>query len=301
MKRVLVTGGNGFIGRHAVQALRAEGLEVVVSGRTIGVENGLLAVNGDLLDPDFRKRLIGEARPDILLHLAWQTKHGHFWTAPDNPDWLEAGKDLLDRFLDAGGYRAVLAGSCAEYDWTALSDTPVGEDAPCSPHTLYGQCKLALYRHAEERIGRGASIAWGRLFFLMGPDEAPARFVPSIVTSLLKGEVAKMSAGTQIRDFMHSADAGRAFAALSLGAAIGAVNVASGEAVTLLEVAREAERLVGRGTLDPGAYPPRSDDPPYLVADVSRLKDEIGFIPDFNWRSALQDCVNWWRSRICAQ
>ena len=63
--------------------------------------------------------LIEEVRPSHLLHFAWETRHGYFWQAPENQIWAEATVDLARAFKDAGGRRAVFAGSCAEYDWAA--------------------------------------------------------------------------------------------------------------------------------------------------------------------------------------
>ncbi len=284
--RILVTGGHGFIGTPAVAALRAAGHEVIAprSGEA------------DILNPDDRARIVSEARADTLLHLAWQTTHGAFWTAQDNPDWRDASTDLLETFLDAGGTRAVLAGSCAEYDWTTGAAT-LPETAPCNPATLYGECKLATWQHCEKRIAQGASIAWGRLFFLMGRNETPTRFMPAIVQPLLAGGNAPMSDGAGLRDFMHADDAGGAFAALALSDATGPVNIASGHPQTLVEIARMAHALIGTGTLEVGALPARAGEPDALVADVSRLRNEVGFTPQHTTMSAIKDCIAFWRAQ----
>src|SRR5205823_13981481 len=56
-------------------------------------------------------------RPSHLLHLAWETEHGHFWTSPENLRWVEAALHLWRRLDEVSGYRAVGAGTCAEYTW----------------------------------------------------------------------------------------------------------------------------------------------------------------------------------------
>lgn len=292
--RVLVTGGRGFIGRPTVTALRAAGHGVVVAGR--GANRSASDVAVDLLDPNDRASLVREARADVLVHLAWETRHGHFWTAPDNAAWMQASTDLVERFFDAGGRRAVLAGSCAEYDWR-VSKARLAEGAPCRPATVYGRSKYELFLRCSDLIDAGRSIAWGRLFFLMGPGEDPGRFVPAIVRPLLAGEEAVMTAGTQVRDILHVDDAGRAFAALAVGTLTGAVNVASGVGVSLAAIAREAEARIGRGRVRIGAVPMRPGEPRRLVADVRRLGEEGGFQCRHDWRSALSDCIAYWRER----
>ncbi|KZB70069.1 MULTISPECIES: NAD(P)-dependent oxidoreductase [Thalassospira] len=296
--KVLVTGANGLIGPYASQKLFHTGHDVITCGRSVPEDGALPGrhISGDLLDADFRKQLIESERPDGLIHLAWQTKHGHFWNAPDNPDWRVASIDLLDRFHDRGGERAVLAGSCAEYDWQGIAPgQKLTEDAACKPHTLYGQEKLKLAQHCLELNAQGASIAWGRLFLLCGPQEAPARFVPAITRALLEGETAKMSSGKQIRDFMHVADAGAAFAKLIDHPFTGLINIATGEGHSLLEVAETLKTLIGRGSIAAGSMQDRPDDPPYLVADTSVLTQTVGFNCEFDLTSALQDCIDWWQ------
>ncbi len=283
--RVLVTGGHGFIGAPAAHALRMAGHEVFAYRHA----------EFDLLDRDDRSKLIDTIRPDTLLHFAWQTKHGVFWTAKDNPDWRDASSDLLNRFFDAGGNRAVLVGSCAEYDWTTGAKT-LPETASCAPATLYGQCKLDLWLQCESMINEGASISWGRLFFLMGRNETPTRFVPAIIRPLLEGNPAPMSDGEGIRDFMHASDAGAAFAALAASSVTGAVNIASGTPVSLASMARKIHQIIGHGDLQVGALPTRDGEPPSLVADISRLQNEVGFSPSFSIDQALEDCIQYWRS-----
>jgi nucleoside-diphosphate-sugar epimerase len=296
--KVLVTGANGLIGPYACAKLVTVGHDVITCGRSTPKVGNLPGqhISGDLLDADFRKQLIETERPEGLLHLAWQTKHGHFWNAPDNPDWRDASIDLLERFHDHGGKRAVLAGSCAEYDWQEIAPgQKLTEDATCKPHTLYGQEKLKLAHHCLDLNTQGASIAWGRLFLLCGPKEPTARFVPAITRALLEGETARMSSGKQIRDFMHTADAGAAFAKLIDHSFTGLINIATGEGNSLLDVAATIKTLIGRGTIAAGSLPDRPDDPPYLVANTSQLTQTIGFKPEFNLTSALRDCIDWWQ------
>ena len=299
--KVLITGGTGLIGVHAVNALHAAGIDVVTCGRNptgiIGL-SGISHRSGDLLDAAFRKDVLDTEKPDGLLHLAWQTKHGHFWNAPDNHDWHDASRDLIDRFLQSGGKRVVITGSCAEYDWQNIpANTKLAEDAACHPATLYGQQKLRLFNHCHDLIKAGASIAWGRLFLLLGPHENPARFIPAITTKLLAGETADMSSGQQIRDFMHVKDAGRAFAALMQSDATDAINIASGDGHSLLEIANRLQHRIGRGTITPGGFPDRPDDPPYLVANTERLSQTVGFTANYDLDAALDDCIDWWATQ----
>src|SRR5215469_16223623 len=115
---VLLTGATGLVGRHARAALEQGGYEVIAVSRR---ESPVIC---DLLDPSMRRSLIDRYRPTHWLHLAWETRHGYFWSAPENRTWVSASLDLLDLFVAAGGRRVVMAGTCAEYDWKKLDKRP---------------------------------------------------------------------------------------------------------------------------------------------------------------------------------
>jgi nucleoside-diphosphate-sugar epimerase len=291
MSRVLLTGGTGFIGRHVSEALARRGYgEVHAVSRADG---------HDLLEPGAAERAVAEVEPTHLLHLAWYAEHGAFWTSPENLRWVEASLALLRAFADAGGERAVLAGTCAEYDW-AHGFCSEGV-TPLEPATLYGGAKHALHtvaaRHAEQA---GYELGWGRIFFVHGPHEDPRRLVASVARALTRGEEAPTSEGTQRRDFLHAADLADAFAALLDARGVeGPVNLASGDPVTVREVVDEVARAAGRPELvRAGAVPMRPDDPPLLVADVRRLRDEVGWRPSRTLRQGIEETVGWWKERV---
>ena len=282
MKRVLLTGGSGFIGRHATAPLLRAGYEVHVVGRREGA--GVTSHVLDLMDRGQVNDLLAEVRPTHLLHFAWYAEHGQFWSSPLNLDWTAASLVLFRAFAEHGGERAVFAGTCAEYDWTG--GTHLVEDVtPSRPATLYGACKNGL-REIVLRAG-GPAVAWGRIFFLYGPDEHRDRLVPSILGPLRRGEPAVVRSGTHVRDLMHVSDVAAAFVTLLDSDLVGTVNVASGAAVTLGEVARTLGELVGRPDLvvvgDAAGTPA---NPQVMTAGVAKLAG-VGFRPRYGLRDGL--------------
>ncbi len=214
----------------------------------------------------------------------------------DNVRWVEASLALLRAFVAVGGRRAVLAGTCAEYDWSG--EEPLDESAtPLRPTTLYGAAKHALHAVAVAYAAQvGLELAWGRVLFLYGPGEAPGRLVPAVARALLAAEPARTTAGTQVRDLLHVQDVAGAFAALVDSDVGGAVNVASGEGVALREVIELVARAAGRpDLLEVGALHTRPDEPVRLVADVTRLRKEVGFAPRVTLPEGIESTVAWWR------
>jgi nucleoside-diphosphate-sugar epimerase len=296
--RVLVTGATGFVGRNALGPLLELGFEVhaVTHARAReNIERGVAWHRADLLDPAAARALVREVEPTHLLHLAWYAEHGRFWSAPENERWLAASARLLHEFAKAEGARVVVAGTCAEYDWSG--DGVLSEHAtPLRPRTLYGETKNAL-REELERLD--LSSAWGRIFFLYGPHEAERRLVASVARALVRGEPAPLSPGRQVRDFLHVADAADALVRLLASEVEGPVNVGSGEGVAVATVGLELGELTGRPELvQLGALPAASDEPPLLVADVARLRDEVGWRPARSLREGLRGTLAWWADRV---
>jgi nucleoside-diphosphate-sugar epimerase len=296
---VLVTGATGFVGRHALQALLRSGQEVHAVART--PPPGAAEVSwhtADLLEPGAAERVVAAARPSHLLHLAWYAEHGRYWTAPENVQWVEATLALFRAFAGQVGERAVMAGTSAEYDWShGFCSEHV---TPRRPATLYGVAKDAAHRvvaAAAEQAGVG--LAWGRVFFLYGPHEHPERLVPSVARALVQGRPAPVSSGAQVRDFMHVEDVADGFAALLRSNVAGPVNVASGDPVRIRDIVATLGELAGRpDLLRLGELPDRPGDPPLLVADVRRLRDEVGFVPRHSLVDGLRDTLEWWRARL---
>ena len=293
MKRVMITGGRGFVGRHCVPQLLERGYEVhVISSR----QQAGTYVNWhtvDLMDQQSVGLLMKSVQPTHLLHLAWITEPRRYSTAPENVDWLTSSLQLLRTFHQNGGQRVVMTGSCAEYDWNygwCREDI-----TPLKPATLYGQCKAALLATLEG-YGRqvGLSWAWGRLFFMYGPHAHPSRIPGVVIESLSRNEPARCSHGNQIRDFLHVADVAAALAALTDSDVQGPVNIASGEPVTIREIVLQiADHFGRRDLVEFGAVPTAATEPPLLVADVRRLKLELGWKPVHSLASGLDATLVW--------
>jgi nucleoside-diphosphate-sugar epimerase len=318
-RRVLVTGAGGFIGRGSLAPLNAAGFDVhaVLSSGAGGAPGGAGAAvcpggvsvhRADLLNARETDALIAAVRPTHLLHFAWIATPGEYWQSADNYRWLAASTRLLKVFQRGGGTRAVMAGSCAEYDWSRASvcderTTPLANGPNCSHVTPYAECKITMSRVLAE-FGRAlkVSTAWGRIFFQFGPGEDPRRLVSSVIIDLLSGREAACTAGTQIRSFLHVDDVGAAFAALLEAEVEGAVNVGSADRIAIADLlGRIAERIGRRELLKLGARAMPPSEPPLLVPEIGRLRAEVGFEPKWTLDAGLDDTIRWWQSVLPGQ
>ena len=299
MSRLLVTGGSGFVGGACLSRLSATWPDVHTCGRTPSpeVRPEVTFHRVDLLDAAATSALLEKVRPSHLLHLAWVTTPGHYWDAAENDDWLTASQRLLGAFADHGGRRAVVAGTCAEYDWTAAG--PYREHgSPIRPAGRYGRAKDALRRWCDPHAPEiGITVGWCRLFFLYGPREHPDRFVPALTRTLLEGRSAPCPEGTELRDFLHVGDAAEALLATLESDVRGPVNVGSGVGVARSSVAGRIAAAVGRpDLLRVGRREAGTLDSHDVVADVARLRREVGWVPTRSLEEGISDTVDWWRS-----
>lgn len=299
MKKVLITGAAGFIGHHCLEPLKARGYEVhaVSTKRMKSGTGGVHWHQANLLEPGAAKALLAEVKPSHLLHLAWFVVPGKLITAPENFAWVRASMELVQEFAAHGGKRLTVCGSGYEYDWNYGYCSE--KLTPAVPNTVYGSCKQALNLLVQSFATQAAlSAAWGRVFFLYGPNEHPQRLVSSVILSLLKGEPAKCSHGRQIRDYMHVQDVAEGMVALLDSEVTGAVNVSSGQATTLREIVLTVGRVLEKPELiQLGAIPARANDTPLVVGENLRLLNEVGWKQQFDLEAGLRQTIDWWKTQ----
>lgn len=289
-RRVLLTGARGFIGRRCLPLLEASGFEIhAVSSREVR-DGGAAWHRCDLLDGAACEALLAAVRPSHLLHLAWIAQPGIFWTSPANADWLAAGTRLVQRFYGSGGLRAVGVGSCAEYGASAL---PCREQqTPIAPDTAYGKAKAAMCAALGVAAGAQERWAWARLFFPYGPGEPSGRFIPNVIEGLLRRAPVACTEGRQVRDFVYVDDVAGACVALLDTEAGGIYNVGSGEGRSLREVASAIVAQLGRGELLRfGERAPPAHDRAYVVADIGRLRSELGWSPQIGLQEGIRRSI----------
>jgi nucleoside-diphosphate-sugar epimerase len=302
MKKVLLTGATGYIGKFTIKHLLERGYEVhAVSSKTPDgnypeKSENLIWHKANLLSIDETEKLVKSVSPTHLLHFAWFVEHGKFWNAPENLRWLSASLHLAECFAAGGGRRIVCAGTCAEYDW-ARQGIFSEKDLPERPQTLYGTAKTALSLTLEKFAAvSGLDFASGKIFFPFGADELPNRLIPSVIISLLENKPAATSHGRQIRDYMFVEDVAEAFVALLDGDVRGAVNIASGRRTELKEIIEIIAEIIGKPELlQIGAMAVGKDEPPEIVAAVERLGAEVNYNKDFDLRERLKETVDYWK------
>lgn len=261
---VLVTGARGFVGRHVVARLEADGRRVVPIDHAWD--------RADELD-----LLVGDQAVGSCIHLGWYAEPSDYLTSVNgNIRSLQSSIELATWLAARGVSRLVVAGTCAEY---ADGLDPHREEEAPEPWSAYGAAKTALHLLlASSMFSDDLTVAWGRIFNVTGPGESPQRLLPFVARSLLAGEPVDLSPGAQRRDYLDVTDVAGALVALETTKAEGAFNVCSGEGRTLAQLLTGlADRLGGGELLRFGARPYGPHDAPAVLGCPDRIRAEVGW------------------------
>ncbi|WP_228874871.1 NAD-dependent epimerase/dehydratase family protein [Paraburkholderia saeva] len=281
---MLLTGGAGFIGANLARILVGSGYEVVTLGRRRCTVEGVVNVEASRLDATAFQHAMSDHRFELVFHLAAAGVH----PADRDRDELIRVNAILPAEMvaaaSANGVGAVVSmGSSAEYAAQAVA--MLSEDMALETQKVYGASKaagslLALATAADVRL----PFAVLRAFNVYGPGEAEHRLLPSLASKLARDEAVKLSAGTQVRDFLYVDDACRGLIASALALRDGrmnggAYNLSTGVGTSVGDFARTVARHMGadESLLHFGALPLRPDDLPVVVGDPSRVQRETGW------------------------
>ena len=271
--KVAVTGATGFIGRHVVAALLAQGAEVVATARTVGAtfhaNERLRLVAADIRDADLVVSKLGD--PDVLIHLAWGGLP-NYRSETHLLSELPRQMAFLDACGRSGLRRLFVAGTCLEY---GMQSGQLDEDMLAVPITAYGQAKNQLREHLQNMANDGGpALTWLRLFYLYGPGQAATSLYAQLRLAVTSGarEFA-MSPGDQQRDFLPIEAAAAYISALALGkSGEGIVNVCSGSPISVADLAREWLHKWDSGLLlKLGIHPYPDYEPRYYWGNSQKL------------------------------
>ena len=274
-----MTGADGFIGSYFVKAIEND-FEIL--------QPSYLVVN--LHDFDCVKNFLEREKPEYLMHFAWDVTSG-YQENNNNFDWVMASMNLLKTFAENGGERAVFAGSCMEYDWQYGFMRE--NETPLKPNTFYGKCKGLLYKIASEYARKiNLGFGYGRIFFLYGQGEKKERLMPHLINCYKQDKKPELKFPFLRRDYMHVKDVAGAFRAILLSDYNGAVNIATGEAPALCDIANKIAVLTGHEALNYENAASGADAPESLVlGDNNILNNIIKFKPQVSWDEGLGEMI----------
>jgi GDP-4-dehydro-6-deoxy-D-mannose reductase len=287
---VVVTGAEGFVGRHLVARLRADGQQVVALDRET-----------DVTDRDALGARLRDVAPAVIYHLAALSHVGESWRDPRAYTRVNVTgtRHVLAAARDAGGDPLVVVVSSADvYGVVEERDLPLDESHPPAPANPYAASKLEAEQVAHEAARRGQRVVIVRPFNHVGPGQAPSFVVPALAQRLLaareagRDEVAVGDLSAR-RDFTDVRDVVRAYQLLARHAPSGETyHVASGRDVSIAELAHElARRILPGARLVRDEALVRPVELPVLRGDATKLHELTGWEPTITLSQSLDDVV----------
>lgn len=315
--RVLVTGGAGFIGSHIVDLLLAQGcarvviVDNMVRGRPANLASALASgridlIEGDIRDAELMRRLVPDSA--VVFHQA-ALRITHCAADPDlaMEVMVKATYDLLRLCVAAKVPKVVMASSASIYGMAEAFPTTEAHH-PYGNRTLYGAAKSfgeGLLRSFNDMYGLNYVAL--RYFNVYGPrmdihgryTEVMARWMERIEAGeppVIFGD------GLQTMDLVHVRDIARANI-LAARADVGDVvfNVGGETETSLLDLARDLARVMGRPDLVPEHAAERAVNPvPRRLASGAAAAAALGFRPEIAREAGIRDLVDWWRAEARA-
>jgi UDP-glucose-4-epimerase GalE len=318
---VLVAGGAGYIGSHAVKALRSAGHDVVIyddlsaGHREVAAIAGATLEVGDIRDGARLVEVMRAHRVTAVMHFAALLSVGESVADPAGYyDINVTGALAVLRAMATAGVRQFVFSSSAATFGHPL-ETPITEDHPQLPINAYGETKLAIER-ALPHFERAYGIRWTALRYFnaagadpdgrLGEDHHPEiHVIPRAIDAALgRGEFAiygddyDTPDGTCLRDYVHVTDLASAHVlsldSLDAGGPSAAYNLGNGRPVSVREVVTAVERVTGR-PVRAGVAPRRPGDPAVLYASSDRIKRALGWKPSYEALDVIVETAFHWR------
>jgi nucleoside-diphosphate-sugar epimerase len=294
--RLLVVGGNGFIGSHIVNRAVGLGWRVTSLSERAGGEDvlpGVREVSADISDADALGEALGDAEYEYVVNCGGYIDHTLYSSGGRRVcDVHFVGVLNLVEALDRDALRGfVNLGSADEYGSAPAPQIETQREAPISPYSL-GKVAATHFLQMLHR-SEGFPATTLRLFLTYGPGQDVRRFLPQIIVACIEGRSFPTSGGQQLRDFCFVGDTVDAvFTALEALPAKGEViNIASGRPVSIREMIETVRRMIGRGEPRVGEIPYRPGENMALFGDIAKADELLGWKAGVSLEVGLSDTI----------
>ena len=234
MKKILVTGAFGFIGLHLLNELNNYDLEVFTFSRS--KKKLLNHFSGNFLNHETVDNVIYKIKPDILIHLAWETTPQKFYEDEINIRWEEASINLIKKFYAYGGKKFIFSGTCEEYG-IKKNVNYIDEFKLCNPISLYGKSKHKVSCFLDKQFKKNSVIL--RNFFVCGPGENKNKLLSSIIDNAKRRNIIKLNRPFDLIDFIDVRDVAKIIAKFVVNNDHGIYNLGSSTSNTPLSLAKK--------------------------------------------------------------
>lgn len=289
MKKVLLTGATGLIGKELIKPLLENNYEIfAISRKPLQNINNITWLIGDLFDSQFIKYCCEKARADILVHLAWKVTKDYA-NSNENFSFLANSISLLQEFQHNGGKQVFFCGSYFEYEF---SQEKLSEQSPLAPEKMtYTFCKDELRKIAENFCRQNTmDFCYGRLFNVFGHNEEKNRLTRQILDNLFADREVVIKSGPLQKDYMYSREIANAIAAVIKNNVQGSINICTGKPIAIKDIALTIARKLHKEHLV-NFHDDFGSQPLCIYGDNTKLLTETDYRPHYTFEQAIDEII----------
>lgn len=321
--KILLTGGAGYIGSITSKALLDKGFEVTVfdnleRGHDCAIDSRAKFVRGDLKSLDDLEKVFSESKFDAVFHFAGYISVEESEKEPEKyrENNILGSKNLFDKALEHGVLKVIFSSTAAVYG--NPQEIPIPEDHVKNPTSEYGRTKLATENYLTELREKNNDFSFVCLRYFnacgalldgsMGEKHLPeTHIIPLAIKAAREGREFKLFGtdydtpdGTCLRDYIHVLDLAEAhilaFEKIKNESGGSFYNVGTGKGYSNREIAEKVSEVSGSNLkiIEEGRRPGDADK---LIADPSKIKNELGFSPKYSDIDTIIESAWKWHNR----
>jgi len=242
MKKILITGSTGFIGKSLTNFFLFKKYKIFALTRKNIIDQNINFIKSNLFNHLQIEKIIEKIKPDYLIHLAWEANPKKFHQSKTNYKWLHSSLNLYYNFCKYGGHRALLIGSCAEYNF---DKKVLKENFEIKKnHTRYSLCKETFLNHAYKISKKfNTQLIWTRLFWIYGRNQQRGRLIPDLIYSAKNKKKMRIKNPGFIVNLLNVHDVSVAIFKVFESKITGIVNIADKKNIKVIDIVNKCKNI----------------------------------------------------------
>ena len=287
MNSIFITGANGFIGNVLLSEFKGIKGEINTLSRSgLGSKFNF---KGSFFDKNFITKALEKIRPNIIIHLAWETKPGIFYNSDSNDQWSSRTIEFIDEFFFLGGKKFIFMSTCEEYGLLENNIKP-DELNICIPTNKYGKEKNRVSNYLIKNYNQENWMIL-RNYFVSGPNEKNEKLITYMVNQIINNKPIILKRPNDNIDIIDVRDIVRIIRSLIKIKFSGILNLGTSSENTPFQLASNLIKLYGSGKILIDKNFDKNGTNKYIVSDNSKLVNFLKLRTRYTANDTLKDIL----------